>query len=237
MIASGTGGYDASEESNIKIWQVSDGSLIRTLEGHEEWVYDVEFVPGGEYLVSSGREDTSPLELQIKIWRVSSGDLYLYYDELALDIDYSPSGEYFVYGRSDGYVLVAKSPILPENRPPGKPDINGPDMGVPETEYIYVLNAADPDNDDIRYHINWGDDNTEITDFNPSGTDVIVKHTWSNKGTYKIKIKAEDVNGLFGPEATNQIIIPRNKLLDIQLFRFLQQHQNLLPIIRYILGL
>jgi len=237
MIASGTGGYDVSEESNIKIWKVSDGSLIRTLEGHGDWVYDVEFVPGGEYLVSSGREDTSPLIHKIKFWRVSSGDLHLDYDEQALNIAYSNSGEFFVYGKSSGYVVVANSPILPENRPPGKPDIDGPDMGFPGTEYIYVLNAVDPDNDDIRYHIDWGDDNSEISDFNPSGTDVIVKHTWSSKGTYTIKVKAEDVNGLFGPEATNPITIPRNKVLNLPLFRVIQQHQNLFPIIRYILGL
>ncbi len=213
IIASGTGGYDASEESNIKLWQVSDGSLIRTLEGHGEWVYDVDFVPDGQFLISSGREDTSPLDLQIKFWRVSSGDLYLYYDEMALDLEYSPSGEYFVYGRSDGYVVVANSPVLPENRPPGKPDIDGPDMGVPGTEYIYVLNAVDPDNDDVRYHIDWGDDTSDITDFNPSGIDVIVKHTWSEKGTYIVTVKAEDVNGLFGPEATRPITIPRNKAI------------------------
>ena len=162
---------------------MSDGSLIRTLEGHEDWVYDVEFVPGGEYLVSSGREDTSPLIHKIKFWRVSSGDLYLDYDEQALDIAYSTSGEFFVYGKSSGYVVVANSPILPENRPPGKPDIDGPDMGVPGTEYIYVLNAVDPDNDNIRYHIDWGDGTSDITGLNPSGTDVIVKHTWSEKGT------------------------------------------------------
>ena len=181
MIASGTGGYDASEESNIKIWKVSDGSLIRTLEGHEDWVYDVEFLPGGEYLVSSGREDTSPLIQKIKFWRVSSGDLHLDYDEQALDIAYSTSGEYFVYGKSNGYVVVANSPILPENRPPGKTDIDGPDKGIPEIEYIYVIKAVDPDNDDIRYHINWGDEESEITDYYPSGDPPTVSHTCQRK--------------------------------------------------------
>jgi WD40 repeat protein len=237
FIASGTGGYDDSEESNIKIWKVSDGSLIRTLEGHEEWVYDVEFVPGGEYLVSSGREDTSPLELHIKFWRVSSGDQHLFYDELALDLEYSPTGDYFVYGQSNGNIVVAKSPILPENKPPERPAIEGPDTGVPGTEYIYVLNAVDPDNDDIRYHIDWGDDNSEITEFNPSGTDLIVKHTWTQKGTYIISVYAEDVNGLIGPTATNPIIIPRTKVLNLPFFQFIQKHQNLFSQIKILLGL
>jgi len=134
-------------------------------------------------------------------------------------------------------VVVANSPILPENRPPGKSIINGPNMGVPGTEYIFILNAVDPDNDDIRYHIDWGDGNSEITEFNPSGADVIVKHTWAKKGSYMIKVKTEDVNGLFGPEAVSPITIPRNKALNIPFLQFLQQHQNLFPILRYILGL
>jgi WD40 repeat protein len=222
IIASGTGGFDASEESNIKLWQVSDGSLIRTLEGHGEWVYDVDFLPGGQYLVSSGREDTSPLELKIKFWRVSSGDLYLYYDELALDIEYSSSGEYFVYGRSDGYVVVANSPVLPENQPPGKPDIDGPNMGIPGTEYIYVLNAVDSDNDDIRYHIDWGDEYTKITDYYPSGADVTIAHTWTSSGNYVITAYAEDVNGLIGPETTITVTMPKDKEINSKL-EFLQR--------------
>ncbi len=237
IIASGTGGYDASEESNIKLWQVSDGSLIRTLEGHGEWVYDVDFVPNGQFLVSSGREDTSPLQQKIKFWRVSSGDLYLYYDEQALDIAYSSSGEYFVYGKSGGYVVVANSPVLPENRPPNKPDIDGPNMGLPETEYIYVLNAIDPDNDDIRYHIDWGDETLDITNYHSSGTDLIVKHTWIGQGTYTIKVYAEDFNGLFGPENSLKMTIPRNKIPNNSFLRLLDRFSYVVPILKQLLGL
>jgi WD40 repeat protein len=222
MIASGSGGYDVSGESNIKLWKVSDGSLIRNLEGHGEWVYDVEFVPNGEYLVSSGREDTSPYKTKINFWRISSGDVYTSFNEQALDIDYSPVGNLFVYGKSDGHVVCAKSPFLQENRKPGAPDIEGPDKGAPDTEYIYVINAVDPDNDNIRYHIDWGDETSEITEYYSSGSDLIVKHTWSEKGSYAITVHAEDINGLSGPENSLSINIPRNKISNISFFMILR---------------
>jgi WD40 repeat protein len=239
MIASGTGGFDASEESNIKLWQVSDGSLIRTLEGHGDWVYDVDFVPDGEYLVSSGREDTSPLIQKIKFWRVSSGDIYLEYDEQALNIAYSPLGDLFVYGKSSGYVVVANSPILPENRPPGKPDINGPDMGVPGTEYIYILSAEDPDNDELFYYVDW-DDGTYDDWFGPfaSGTDAIASHIWNEKGEYTIKVKAKDTFGHESDWATLPVTMPRNRLLTSPFFmRLLERFPNAFPILRHLMGL
>ena len=222
LIASGAGGYDASGESSIKLWKVSDGSLIRNLEGHGEWVYDVEFFPNGEYLVSSGREDTSPYLTKINFWRISSGDVYTSYNEQALDIDYSPLGDLFVYGKSDGFVVCAKSPFLQENRKPSIPDIDGPNNGLPGTEYIYIINAVDPDNDDIRYHIDWGDGTKEVTEYYSSGSDLILKHTWTEKGLYTITVYAEDINGLSGLENTFTINIPRNKISIISFFSILK---------------
>jgi WD40 repeat protein len=230
IIASGAGGHDASGESSIKLWKVSDGSLIRTLDGHGDWVYDVEFVPSGEYLVSSGREDTSPYQTKIIFWRISSGDVYTYYNEQALDIDYSPLGDLFVYGKSNGYVVCAKSPYLQENRKPGQPEIDGPDKGIPGTEYIYVISAVDPDNDDIKYHIDWGDDTSDITDYYTSGTDLIVKHIWTEKGSYKITVYAEDINGLSGPENTLTVNIPRNKISNFSFLRIFLPFSDFFPI-------
>ena len=182
MIASGTGGYDASEESNIKIWKVSDGSLIRTLEGHGEWVYDVEFVPGGEYLVSSGREDKSPLQQKIKFWNVSSGDLYLYYDEQALDIAYSPLGVLFVYGRSDGYVVVANSPILPEYSAPKKPSDPMPSDGAIDVELNLTLSVkvTDPNMDSMTVRFYDASDGSLIgTDYGVASGDMAFEF-WYN---------------------------------------------------------
>ena len=112
--------------------------------------------------------------------------------------------------------------------------------GKPEVEYEYTFNATDPDGDDVRYFIDWGDNNSEWTGFNPSGTDVIVKHTWSVDGTYNITVKAQDIYGLEGPERTLTVTIPRNKPSNFKfnLFgRLFERFPNLFPILKYLLGL
>jgi WD40 repeat protein len=63
MIASGSG------DKTIKLWRVSDGFLLRTLEGHTDSVSSVAFSPDGSMIASGSRDKT------IKLWRVSDGEL------------------------------------------------------------------------------------------------------------------------------------------------------------------
>ena len=118
------------------------------------------------------------------------------------------------------------------NYPPNKPDIDGTNSGEPGIEYEYKLNAVDPDEDDVYYHIDWGDDNYETTDLNPSGTDLWVKHTWDEQGAFIIKVKAEDINGLISPEATLEVTISRYRKINIPFLQFFQQHPNLFQILQ-----
>jgi len=77
--------------------------------------------------------------------------------------------------------------------PPDAPRIEGPSTGKPGKEYEYTFNAIDPDDDDVKYYIDWDDDSTEWTDFYDSGIDVKLNHTWNEEGEYIIKAKAKDV--------------------------------------------
>jgi WD40 repeat protein len=67
MIASG-GGLD---DKTIKLWRVSDGSLLRTLEGHTGPVTSVAFSPDGSMIVSGSDDKT------IELWRASNGKLLM----------------------------------------------------------------------------------------------------------------------------------------------------------------
>jgi WD40 repeat protein len=51
----------------VRLWQVSDGSLLRTLEGLTDWVTSVAFSPDGETLALGSRE--------VQFCRVSDGSL------------------------------------------------------------------------------------------------------------------------------------------------------------------
>lgn len=97
------------------------------------------------------------------------------------------------------------------NPPPGITIINGTTSGKPSHTYSYTFVAEDPNNNDVSYYIDWGDNNTELTDFNASGTDVTIKHKWCEVGTYKITAKAEDIYGDEGPEGTLTVTIPRTR--------------------------
>jgi len=81
------------------------------------------------------------------------------------------------------------------NRPPNTPTINGPTSGNVGIEYEYYINATDFDGNNIQYFIDWGDNHTEWTNYHASNEIITVRHTWEEKGTYQIKLKAKDIFG------------------------------------------
>jgi hypothetical protein len=111
------------------------------------------------------------------------------------------------------------------NSPPSEPIIIGPKkknsifakidtkvlLNYPPGTYDFTFKATDPDGDDIRLHIDWGDGITETTEFINSGEELIINHIFEEKGDITIKAMAEDVCGLFGPEGTIYIPIPKSK--------------------------
>lgn len=116
ILASGAGGWDDPGESTIRLWRVTDGTLIRTVDGHGYWVDAVAYSPKGLFLISGGRDGLTPIGAKIKLWRVPDGKILQYYDEGVStgigSIDYSPGGEFYLYGRSDGDVVLAHTPIV-----------------------------------------------------------------------------------------------------------------------------
>ena len=86
------------------------------------------------------------------------------------------------------------------NNPPEAPLIKGkrhPDK--PGEPYNYTFKAIDPDDDDVRYFIDWNDDSSEWTDYYPSGMEIIVAHTWPDMGTADVMARANDTHGALGP--------------------------------------
>ena len=80
------------------------------------------------------------------------------------------------------------------NNPPNKPTISGPITGYANHAYNYTISATDPDNDNIKYFIDWGDQTTQQTTFESSGSIITVSHIWTKKGVYLVRVKAVDAN-------------------------------------------
>jgi len=97
------------------------------------------------------------------------------------------------------------------NEPPNAPTITGPNSGEPGTPYEFTFNAVDPDGNDVRFIIDWGDSTTYTTTYTTSGTDLTITNTWIESGNFIIKAKAEDELGLIGPETTKTITMPKDK--------------------------
>ncbi len=124
------------------------------------------------------------------------------------------------------------------NQAPLETVITGENNGKINTEYTYTFNAEDPDNNEVRYHIDWGDGSTpEWTGFYLQGTDVTAKHTYTTQGTYKIKAYAQDEFGADGPETEYEVTHPKSKgiYFNFNLLNWLFEHfPNLLSIFKYI---
>jgi hypothetical protein len=99
-----------------------------------------------------------------------------------------------------------------KSNPPTAPKISGPTTGDSGEQITFTFNSEDLDGDDIRYIIEWGDYDFDVTSYVPSGTDVTLTHVWiGDDRTFTIKARAEDSTGIIGPEETHNILIPRHK--------------------------
>jgi hypothetical protein len=121
--------------------------------------------------------------------------------------------------------------------PPLPPDITGPTQGTPGQTLSFTFNAVDPEGQNVKFNILWGDGESETTGEVPSGSNEVVTHVYDVQGDYTITATAEDINGKESDPGTHSISIPRNKVQTNPLIQFLQSHPNMFPLLRYILGL
>ena len=149
----------------------------------------------------------------------SSGWLGPFWDEIVItNHTWNSLGEYTlklkskdINGNESNWLTYNIKILSPYKNPPGAPNITGLSSGKPGVAIEYKFNAVDPDGDQVKYIIEWGDDKNDTTDLNLSGVDVTLYHTWSKKGNYIIKAYAQDEFGLDGPESSKSVTIPRSR--------------------------
>lgn len=135
------------------------------------------------------------------------------------EINNKPLGTYYYKVRGHnptwgwGDFSTIKKIIVTENQnqPPNAPVILGPTSGKPGTSYTYTFTTTDPDGDAVYYYIEWGD-GTNSGWMGPyaSGSQGSATHSWSQKGTYTIKIKARDIHDSESPWGTLVVTMPLN---------------------------
>ena len=122
----------------------------------------------------------------------------------------------------DGTVYIGSSPETggylhafgpqESNSAPKTPTISGKKNGRPREEYWYKISAVDPENNPIRFYIEWGDGtSTGWTREHASREDYYYPHTWSKSGTFMIRVKAKDNSGEESPWGYLEVNIPRNR--------------------------
>jgi hypothetical protein len=99
-----------------------------------------------------------------------------------------------------------------ENEPPNTPIITGPNKSNIDEEIQFNISCEDPDDDDVYYYIDWGDDqiNEWIGPYS-SEHQVKLSHIYSEQGDYLIKIKSKDIFYEESEFTTFQISIPKSK--------------------------
>jgi len=110
------------------------------------------------------------------------------------------------------------SPIIhvTVNNAPEKPEKpSGPNSGKTGVKYLFSTSAVDPDDDQLYYMWDWGDDDVSewLGPYN-SGDMATASHQWDEMGRYSIQVKSKDI---YDEESDWSdplgIIMPKNQML------------------------
>jgi len=195
-------------------------SVVVNTESNNDWW-------GCFFLQGHGRA----VEMLTAYDNVESRDLDMWYNYTINQVD-----EYnMVVVRIEPDVIRLKLEYIEDN-PPAEPTIDGPTSGKPGTSYTYTISNIGIE--DVYFFIDWGDD-TYTWWFGPytSGETATAKHTWTEEGTYTIKAKAKDTNGLESDWGMLEVTMPKNKpYFNAPFLQFLENHPRLFPLLRQLLG-
>jgi len=117
--------------------------------------------------------------------------------------------------------------IIQKNIPPSHASIIGPTTGSINTAYTYYFSARDLDSDMIRYHIEWGDDQTNSSNSIQQNTTFTLTHAWDEPGVYHIHLTAEDEQNTTSTPIQYMVLIDVTEVyLNGSLFGYLYDSNN-----------
>jgi len=129
--------------------------------------------------------------------------------------------------------------IINDNSPPDAPTITAPEEVKRGRFFNVKVVTTDPDGDDVYYKF---EVDGHTAGWNgPSASGKVYKH-WINfrvpPGTYILGVQAKDIHDAEGEWSYVEIYVKsKNRAITSPFLNFLQNHMNLFPILRQLLGL
>ena len=114
--------------------------------------------------------------------------------------------------------------------PPATPDSpSGEVTGKVGTTYTYSFSSTDPDGEQIKYIIDWGDGTKTTTGLNISGNTVTASHSWTRVGNYSVKVRGVDTKGTISSWSTGTVMSITggvSQAISSDLLKILQNYPN-----------
>ncbi len=92
-----------SDDTTVRLWDAATGALVRTLEGHTDWVRSVAFSPDGRLLASGSWDNT------VRLWDAATGQLVGMLAEHTMGVNsvvFTPDGRLLASGSHDGAIRL-----------------------------------------------------------------------------------------------------------------------------------
>jgi WD40 repeat protein len=93
-----------SQDRTIKVWRVPNGERVRTLTGHQHFVYSTAYTHDEKLLISAGGDNT------LRVWDAASGEqVWAYRAEMAGVTTVACSrSDQIAWGRADGVIFLGR---------------------------------------------------------------------------------------------------------------------------------
>jgi hypothetical protein len=141
----------------------------------------------------------------------------LYFSNHFMFNEYNPEWIYRCYSTLMGTTLYGDPALhlYPISNPPEKPSTpEGPNSGRINIKYTYTISSNEPDGDQTRFLIDWGDGNTTLTEYYPAGEIISISYKWNEQGTFNIQVRAQDEYGVWSKWSDSlPISMPNIKIL------------------------
>jgi hypothetical protein len=164
---------------------------------------------GGHAVLCVGYDETDPNNrywIMLNSWGNTPGrpaGVFRMKMDMNYDCSYGDIGYAFYWMTLDmsyqqGDHEWSKAPLVATanaNSQPAKPARpRGSSTGTLQKSYNYTASAIDPNGDDLQITFDWGDASTSQTEMVNSGSLVQMPHSWSQAGTYQVRVMARDEN-------------------------------------------